>query len=205
MKTILSILGTLIFAGCSVFGIRTSEEPTFNILREQGNIQIRQYNDMLIAETEVVANYDESSSIGFRRLAGFIFGKNSKKQEIKMTAPVVQEKNSEKIAMTAPVLQKRSDNKWVMAFVLPSAYTLDTLPKPLDEKVVIKKIPGKKIASLHFTGFLSETKLSEKSDLLKAWLMENDYAFKSEPRLAGYDPPWTIPFLRRNEVLIDLK
>lgn len=205
MKTILFILGTLIFAGCSVFGIRTSEEPSFNVLREQGDIQIRQYNDMLIAETEVAADYDESSSIGFRRLAGFIFGKNSKKQEIKMTAPVVQEKNSEKIAMTAPVLQKRSDNKWVMAFVLPSAYTLDTLPEPLDEKVVIKKIPGKRVASLRFTGFLSETNLREKSDQLKAWLMENDYAIISEPRLAGYDPPWTIPFLRRNEVLIDLK
>ena len=121
-----------------------------------------------------------------------------------MTAPVVQEKNSEKITMTAPVLQKQSDNKWVMAFVLPSTYTLETLPKPLDEKMVIKKIPGKKVASLRFTGFLSDTKLSEKSDLLKAWLMENDYDPKSEPRLAGYDPPWTIPFLRRNEVLIDL-
>jgi len=205
MKTILVIMGTLFVAGCSVFGIRTSEEPPFEVLVEESNIEIRQYSDMLVAETEIVADYEESTKIGFRRLAGYIFGKNASQKEIAMTAPVVQKKENEKIAMTAPVLQQQADKKWVMSFVLPSAYTMETLPKPLDDKVLIKTVPGKKVASISYTGFLSEEKFLKKAQQLKQWLETNQYAALSEPRSAGYDPPWTIPFLRRNEVLIDVQ
>jgi len=205
MKTLLLIIGTLLMAGCSLVGIRTSEEPQFKVLTEESNIEIRQYGDLLVAETEVVADYEESSKIGFQRLAGYIFGKNASQKEIAMTAPVVREKESEKIAMTAPVLQEQADKKWVMSFVLPSAYTLETLPRPLDDNVIIKTVPGKKVASIRYTGFLSEEKFQKKAEQLKNWLIENQYTLLSKPRSAGYDPPWTIPFLRRNEVLIDIQ
>ncbi len=206
MKTTLfTLISSIVFGGCSVIGIRTSEEPPFSVLLTSKNIEIRQYNDFLIARTEVAANYEESTTIGFRRLAGYIFGKNLKRQEIAMTAPVVREKASEKIAMTAPVLQQPFKDKWVMSFVLPAQYSLETIPQPLDENVQIEKIPGKKVASIRFSGFLSEDNFRQQAELLKTWLSENGYIMLSDPRSAGYDPPWTIPFLRRNEVMIDIQ
>lgn len=204
MKHFLYPAVAVLITGCSVFGIRTSEEPGFKVLFEHSQIQIRQYNEMLVAETEVSGDYEEASTAAFKRLAGYIFGKNSTQQSIAMTAPVVQENNSEKIAMTAPVLQQPSANKWIMSFVLPSQYTLETIPKPVDENITLKKISGKKVASLRYTGSLSEKKFRQKSDQLKSWLIEHGYSGLSEPRSAGYDPPWTIPILRKNEIHIDL-
>ena len=160
---------------------------------------------MLVAQTTVEASYDKSGSIAFRRLAGYIFGKNTKKQSIAMTAPVYQESTSEKIAMTAPVLQEKTGQQWTMTFVMPLEYKRETLPQPVDPLVIIKEIPGHKLASLRYTGSLSEERFAAKANVLKAWLKEKNYQALSEPRLAAYDPPWTIWFLRRNEVHADIE
>ncbi|MBU2644388.1 heme-binding protein [bacterium] len=205
MKPIFLIITTLVLSGCSVLGIRTSEEPGFTLLREQDDIQIRQYQSLLVAETEVTADYQESSSIAFRRLAGYIFGKNTRNEKMAMTAPVVQQQESEKIAMTAPVLQQKAGEKWIMAFVLPAKYTMETLPKPLDESVRIRQIPAKKVAAIRYTGRLNENNVQSRSTLLLNWLHKEGYRVLSDPRSAGYDPPWTVPFLRRNEVHIDVE
>jgi len=146
------MLASLYLAGCSMVGARTSEEAPFTLLTESDDIQIRQYKDLLVAETIIEADYANSGSIGFNRLAGYIFGKNISQDKIAMTTPVFREQDSEKIAMTAPVLQEQTGTKWIMSFVMPSNYTLSTLPQPLDLLVRIKQIPGKKVAVLCYSG-----------------------------------------------------
>lgn len=192
-------------AGCSVVGIRTIEEADHKTLVRDGIFSVRQYSDAVIAETFVETDYRESGSIGFRRLAGYIFGKNKRNEKIAMTAPVVQERTSEKIAMTAPVLQEKSSRGWRMAFVLPSKLTIDTAPEPLDPNVTVRKAKGKKVAVVRYSGRLREARIESNAAKLKQWIEANGYRAISEPRSAGYDPPWTLPLLRRNEVQIEVE
>ena len=199
-----ALLVPVFLTGCTVFGIRTAEEPAYRVIQKQGRFQVRQYGEFIIAETEVDAEFSESGSIAFRRLAGYIFGKNRKKEKISMTTPVVREPESEKIAMTAPVIQKRGSNTWVWSFVMPEKYTLDTLPEPLDSRIVLRTVPARKIALVRFSGRVTEKKFRERSGELQNWLESTGYTAVSVPKLAGYDPPWTIPFLRRNEVQVEV-
>ncbi|MDO9161266.1 MAG: heme-binding protein [Methylococcaceae bacterium] len=205
IKKLLKILTSLFLAGCSMVGARTSEEAPFTVLLENGDIQIRQYQELLVAETVIDADYANSGSIGFNRLAGYIFGKNISQDKIAMTSPVFREQDSEKIAMTAPVLQQQTGAKWIMSFVMPADYTLSTLPKPIDPLVSIKQIPGKKVAVLKYSGSINEQMIAEKTNVLTAWLVQNHYQILSKARSAAFDPPWTIPSLRRNEVHIDVE
>jgi len=206
MKKSLAVLASMLFTGCTVFGIRTVEQANYSVLLEDGDIQIRQYDNFIVAETTVEAQYEDASSTGFRRLADYIFGKNKQNEKISMTAPVLQEQDSgEKIPMTAPVLQEEDNAGWKMSFVMPAKYTMNTLPQPLDAKVILKEIKGRKVVAIRYGGLLSEKNIRKKTRELEAWLEENKYRALSKPRSAGYDPPWTIPFLRRNEVQVDIE
>jgi len=205
MKKLLTVLTSVFLAGCSVFGIRSADEPNYQVLNDYGHIQIRQYPAMVVAQTEVNADYKSSSSQAFHRLAGYIFGGNKKQQKIAMTAPVIQEQETETMVMTAPVFQQKSGGVWLMAFVLPSGYTVSTAPVPLDSAVLIKELPDKKVAVIRYSGSLSEQSIEEKAEELKNWLTKQGYQVISPSRSAAYDPPWTLPFLRRNEVHIDIE
>ena len=200
----LALIGPLL-ASCTVFGIRSAEEAPHEVLAEDGNIQIRRYRAAIVAETVVDGNYDETGSTAFNRLGGYIFGKNKKRQKIAMTTPVVREETSEKIAMTVPVLQERSGRTWTMTFVMPAEYTLETLPEPLDPDVILREQPPRTVATIRYSGSLSEERIDAKAAELRAWLKENGYKAVSSSRSAGYDPPWTLAFLRRNEVHIDVE
>lgn len=185
-------------------GIRNTEQAAYEVIFRQDEVEIRNYKELIIAETEIDGDYNNSGSIGFNRLAGYIFGKNIQKQQIPMTSPVYREAVSEKIAMTAPVIQQKTNQKWSMAFVMPAEYSLETLPEPLDPMVVIKQIPSKKVAVLVYSGSLNAERITDKSQQLLAWLEANHYTPLSDARSAAYDPPWTIPALRRNEIHIDI-
>ena len=203
-----SVLSGLLFilqTGCSVLGIRTAEEARYKVVSQDGRFQVREYADAVIAETVVDADYQKAQSIAFRRLAGYIFGKNKSKEQIPMTAPVILEKVSEKIAMTAPVLQEKSEHGWRMTFVLPAKYTIESLPEPLDPDVTIRQLKGRRVAVIRYSGSLSEAAMKARTGELSDWLAQRGYEAISEPGLAGYDPPWTLPFLRRNEIHIDIK
>ncbi len=205
MQKLIAVLTTLFFTGCSLFGVRTADQPNYQVLNDYGHIQIRHYPALVVAQTEIIGDYKNSSNEGFKRLAGYIFGNNQKQQKLSMTAPVIQEQSTEKMAMTAPVLQQKSGDVWLMAFVLPQAYTLATAPVPRDAQVLIKVIPEKKVAVIHYSGALSEQDIKIRSDELTTWLTNHDYKIISPSRSAAYDPPWTLPFLRRNEVHIDIE
>ena len=205
MKNLISVLTTVFLAGCSVFGIRSADEPHYQVLNDYGHIQIRHYPALVIAQTAVNADYKNSSSRGFKSLAGYIFGNNQKQQKMAMTAPVIQQQEAETIAMTAPVIQQKSGSVWLMAFVLPQGYSVSTAPEPIDSAVLIKEIPDKKVAVIQYSGSLTEQGIEAKSDELKSWLSEHGYQAISASLSAAYDPPWTLPFLRRNEVHIDIE
>lgn len=206
MNGLLLLLATsVLLAGCSVLGKREAAEPPYKLLLEEGDYEIRQYGEMVVAETVVEGEYSRTSGTAFSRLAGYIFGKNRKKEKISMTAPVIQEAASEKLPMTAPVLQERKGSVWVMAFVMPEGSTIASLPEPLDPAVTLRTVPGKKVGVIRYSGLHSESNLKAFSEKLTMWLEKKGIKALSQPRAASYDPPWTIPFMRRNEVHIDIE
>lgn len=206
MKTVMLMLASLMLAACSVLGKREAAEPPYKLLKRDGSFEVRRYGSMVIAETFLSdESYSVASGKGFNRLAGYIFGKNRSQTTISMTAPVLQERDSEKIPMTAPVLQQQNKGGWSMAFVLPEGFTLQSAPEPMDPEVKLRELPPSTVAVLTFPGLHSAANLEKYGGQLQAWLEKRGYRALSEPRFAAYDPPWTLPFLRRNEVQIRIE
>lgn len=198
----------LLQSGCSLVGIRSAEEPNYSVLQNEDRFEVREYEALIIAETLVDASFDEAGNIAFKRLFGYISGDNAAAAEIEMTAPVMAldeyRSSSEEISMTAPVTGQQTALGWRFAFVLPSDYTLATAPLPENPEVGLHQVPARKVAVLRYSGSWSETAYQENLRLLQNWMRQNRLEAASLPRVAGYDPPWTLPFLRRNEIMIDL-
>jgi len=205
----LAIAAVLIQSGCSVFGIRSTEEASYVVLDDQDEFQLREYAGLVIVETTVKAEFGKAGKEAFGRLFGYISGENRATQKIAMTAPVMvdEEKGTsgESIDMTAPVIAGEATDGWRYAFVLPKSYTMDNAPMPTNPKVRLVEVQPKMVAVLHYSGLLNEDNFRENSARLLRWISENQLETLSLPRVAGYDPPWTIPFLRRNEVMIDVR
>jgi hypothetical protein len=202
MRTLLLLIATVFLQGCSVFGIRTVEILNYQVLEKDGKFDIRQYEDYWVVRTEIDGEYRESTGEGFRLLFSYISGKNKQQEEIAMTGPVMQQEKGEKIAMTGPVIQQKKGKRWTMEFVLPSKYNKLQPPEPLDPKVSIVKVPGYRAAAISYSGNLGEEKYNTKTRELLDIVNLKGLQPIGEPFSAGYDPPWTIPFLKRNEVLI---
>jgi hypothetical protein len=206
---ILGAVGLFYTTGCSVFGIRTSEEPNYMLIGGYGQFEIREYEEFVVVETDVNASYTEAGNIAFKKLFAYISGENLSKTKIAMTAPVISKNGNalagEKISMTSPVLGKRQAEGWRYSFVLPAIYTLDNAPLPSNPEVKLAVIPRKKVAVIRYSGSWKEQTMREKSKELVKWVHANGLERLSRPRSAGYDPPWTLPFLRRNEIMIDVK
>jgi len=206
MNNPIARLSSLLWTGLTVMGIRGSEEPSYRVLSEDGNIQIRLYQPMLIAETKIEADYSQAGKIGFNRLARYIFGGNVQNKEMAMTTPVFRESiNGQIETMNETTQHAPNNNKWIMSFVMPPSFDVTTLPEPTDPLVIIESIPTKKVAILRYTGSLNQERMTEYSQILLAWLDERHIKRLSSPRSAAYDPPWTIPSLRRNEIHIDIE
>ncbi len=208
MKTLFIILTALLTTSCSIVGIQSEEQPNYEVIYTFGKKEIRAYKPYIIAETTVNGTFKEAQGQGFKILADYIFGNNTAKIKIAMTAPVIQKKQNEKMAMTAPVFMEESKNKknWTMTFTMPSKYNMETLPKPNNSQVTIRQVPQKLMAASKYSGFWNEKKNLEKhSDLLR-WMNKSEkYNAMPELIFAGYNPPWTLPFFRRNEVLVELE
>jgi hypothetical protein len=181
------------------------EEAKYTVIMRDGSFELRQYEPYIVAETIVEGDFDGAGNEGFRRLFKYISGENQKKQAISMTAPVSQDASSEKIAMTAPVNQERTGGQWRIAFLMPSEYTLETLPQPLDPKVLLKKLPAHRMAAITYSGTWSKKRYEEKKALLDAFIQKQNWRPLGEPVFARYNSPFTLWFLRRNEVLVPVE
>jgi len=204
----LALVAVLIQSGCSVFGVSSTEEASYIVLDEQDDFELREYAGLVMVETTVKAEFDKAGKEAFGRLFAYISGENRAAQKIAMTAPVlVDEENSttgESIDMTAPVIADEATDGWRYAFVLPKSYTMANAPMPTNPKVRLIEVHPKLVAVLRYTGVLNEGNFRENSSRLLNWISEKQLESLSSPRVAGYDPPWTLPFLRRNEVMIDV-
>jgi hypothetical protein len=179
--------------------------PKYDIVSSDDSIEVRRYEPLIVAETKVTGAFGDAANIGFRRLANYIFGGNKAQTKIAMTAPVAQTASSEKIAMTAPVAQSEVDGAFVIAFTMPAGYTLATLPIPNDPSVTLRAVPAQQVAAIRFSGFWSESRYKEHLTILQDWMRAHGLTPAAPPTWARYNPPWTPWFLRRNEILIDIR
>jgi hypothetical protein len=207
IKPSLVLLTLLSQGACSLLGLRSEETPQYDVLLKEDDKEIRAYAPYVIAKTRMKDASDEARSESFRIIAGYIFGGNEGKQSIAMTAPVTQKASGkgEKIAMTAPVTQKTNDAELVMTFMMPSKYKMADLPTPKDKRVELEEVPAQTLGVIRYSGFDREEKNKAKAAELKAWIeRQGAYSIQSDPIRAGYDPPWTLPFLRRLEMMYEL-
>jgi hypothetical protein len=201
---ITSIIALILIVGVLAGPVMSDvEKPDYKVIQSEQNIEIRQYDPMIIAEVEVDGKREDAIGDGFRLLADYIFGNNTVQQVISMTAPV-QQKENQKIAMTAPVQQQSTGKSWRMSFVMPSKYSMDSLPVPNNNRVRLKEILTKKFVVIEFSGTNSNENVIEHENQLMNYIEANQIKINGSPNYAFYNPPWSLPFLRRNEVMIEI-
>ena len=199
-----------IFSLFLLFGelVMATEEPKFTVSLKEDNFEVRSYPALVAAQVSATGTRDEASNAGFKLLAGYIFGGNTRKQSIAMTAPVAQaqaQAGNETIAMTAPVIQTGvagQSEAWTVRFIMPSAYTLETLPTPNNTKVQLLSLAPARFAAVKFSGLAREADVALRTAELNTYITKHALQPAGPPALARYNPPWTPWFMRRNEVLI---
>jgi hypothetical protein len=200
------LVGASVVAGGALVGRwqaarHFTEEPRYRVVRRLGeSIELRRYEPMVVAETRVRASFDTASSQGFRRLAGYIFGGNRTRESIAMTTPVAVE--SERLAMTTPVAVESENGEQVVSFVMPPRRALESLPVPNDPRVTLREIPARTIAVLTYRGATTPEVLVRHTQTLRAALTREGVMATGNAVSSRYDPPSTLPLLRRNEVWI---
>ena len=214
----LFLTSALLLSGAAM----ATEEPKYTVLEQTEDFELRRYESQLVAQTWVSGDQDAASRAGFKILADYIFGNNTapsgESSKISMTAPVAMQfeakqsttkKNggSQKIAMTAPVSikqehQQQNDGKWRVQFTMPSQYSMQTLPKPNNPDITIIEVPPQTYGVIKFSGLAGAEKVAAKIAELQSWMQMQKLTIIGSPELARYNPPWTLPFMRRNEVMI---
>jgi hypothetical protein len=196
----LAVLIVMLGAGNAM----ATEEAEYTVVLSDDRFEVRSYEYHILAETRVDGEFEEAGSQDFGRLFKYISGDNKTREEVQMTSPVSQEAAGEEIAMTSPVGQQRENNKWLVSFMMPSSYTIDTIPEPTASDVTLRLVPARHIAAVTYSGFWSEDSyLSNKAEL-EAWIKQQGLNVVGEPVWARYNPPIMPWFLRRNEILIPI-
>ncbi len=190
---VLNLLGTPVVA---------TEEPPFTVELKHGDFEVRDYPPLVVAEVTVKGERKDAAGKGFRLLAGYIFGANTRRQKIAMTAPVIQSLAGERIAMTAPVLQTGEDGAWIIRFIMPRGAALETLPRPNNPKVQLHAIAAARVAVVRFSGLARQNDVVAQTLALTRFVAAQRLQATGTPSLAQYDPPWTPWFMRRNEMMI---
>lgn len=180
------------------------EEATYTVVDSDSNFEVRDYAPHVLAETVVEGDLEEAGDKAFNKLFRYISGANRSREKIAMTAPVSQQPKGEKIKMTAPVGQQRVQQGWAVSFMMPSSYTLETLPEPEDPAISLRQVPARQMAAVRYSGFWSEKGYLRNKLELESWINERGLSIAGDPVWARYNPPFTPWFMRRNEILIPL-
>lgn len=192
LKSIGAAVGQFAEAAGMVVGYRHGiEEPAHTTEKLTKDVEIRHYGDRIAAQTTVSADEESARNVGFRRLAGYIFGGNNDREKVAMTAPVAQE--------------SRSKGEWVIQFFMPSEKTMDTLPVPNAGDVELVQVPPATVAVHKFNGIPSKRAVASHTKQLMDTLGELGFETTDAPAAWFYDPPWTVPALRRNEIAVPVK
>jgi effector-binding domain-containing protein len=182
-----------------------AEEAPYDVLKQDGKFEIREYASHILAETVVEGDLEEAGNKAFSRLFAYISGENTSRDKIAMTSPVSQQPAGEKIAMTAPVSQQSTGDSWAVSFMMPEAYSMETLPEPADPLVSLRQVPPRTMAAVRYSGFWSEENYQKHKAELEDWMAAMDLVSAGEPVWARYNAPFTPWFLRRNEILVPLE
>lgn len=202
-------VGLVLWIGSTLYITFTVKEPGYTIVEKRLGYEIRRYDSYIVAETEVDGTYDTALNNGFKILADYIFGNNiamtapvsdQKGVELSMTRPVVEEK----IAMTAPVLDEERNEKHVISFVMPAEYSMETLPRPNNTLIKIKKIESKTVAVLRYGWYPTKERVEKRKSELIKFLERDGIKVISPVRNAFYNAPFSFPLLYRNEVMADI-
>ena len=183
----LFLTSALLLSGAAM----ATEEPKYTVLKQTEDFELRRYDEQLVAQTWVTGDQDAASRAGFKILADYIFGNNS-----------AANGKIRKIAMTAPVSIQQTKDKWRVQFTMPSQYTLQTLPKPNNPNIEIVEVPAQTYGVIKFSGLAGTEKVAAKTKELQSWMQGQNLTITGKPELARYNPPWTLPFMRRNEIMI---
>ena len=181
---------------------KAAEEAKYDVVRKDNKFEIRHYAPHILAETIVEGGLEDAGSKAFNRLFRYISGDNRSRVKVDMTTPVSQQSVGEKIKMTAPVGQQRVREKWAVSFMMPAAFTLETLPEPKDPLIALRQVPARFVAVVRYSGFWSEKGYLRNKSKLESWIQEKGLTIVGDPIWARYNPPYTLWFLRRNEILI---
>ena len=205
MQRILAI--AIVIFSLSFFGgaAVAVEEPPFRSVTKDNQFEIRDYPALVVAEVTVSGEQKEAGNKGFRLLAAYIFGANTRKQGSAVAAAALQQESDEKIPMTAPVTQSQQDGQWVVRFTMPSGYSLNTLPEPKDARIHLRSLQPARFAVIEFSGLAYPDDVAARTLELSAWIDQHHLRVTGPPSLAQYNPPWTLWFLRRNEILIEVE
>lgn len=202
-KTLRTIIVAFAVTASGTLPAMATEEPVFTLVKKDGSFEIRDYAPVIVAETTLTGSAERARNAGFQPLADYIFAKDRKGSTIAMTAPVTQAPR-EQIAMTAPVTQSSTGDSWTISFTMPASYTMETLPTPVNSNVRLVPQAARRMAVVRFSGTASADSMDkmriELINLVKALGLQT----VGEPVFAFYDPPWTLPFFRRNEVMVEL-
>jgi len=191
---------TLLSAGNAM-----AEEAKYTVLREDDGFELRRYEPHILAETTVDGEFEDAGNKAFSRLFKYISGDNKQQQKVAMTSPVGQEPASQEIAMTSPVGQQEQDGKWVVSFMMPASFTLETTLVPTDPRVSIRQVPARHVAAVRYSGTWSEKGYRRNLEGLQGWMEASGLRPAGEPLWARYDPPFMPWFLRRNEILVPVE
>ncbi|MCG7972913.1 MAG: heme-binding protein [Candidatus Thiodiazotropha taylori] len=202
MKYLVRIATMVLLTAFGAKQVMAIEEAQYDVIQKENDFEIRDYAPHILAETYVTGAMEDAGSAAFGRLFDYISGNNQSRKEVTMTAPVSQQPAGEKIKMTAPVGQQPDSEGWVVSFMMPSDFTMETLPLPTDSQVTLREVPPRRMAAIRYSGFWSESSyLEHKAELLQ-WIEEAGLAITGEPVWARYNAPFTPWFMRRNEILI---
>jgi effector-binding domain-containing protein len=180
------------------------EEAKYKVAEKDDRFEIRDYAPHILAETIVEGDLEEAGNKAFNKLFRYISGDNRSRKKVAMTAPVSQQPMGEKIKMTAPLGQRRVQEKWAVSFMMPASYTLKILPEPEDPNITLRQVPARRMAAVHYSGFWSEKRYLRYKLELESWIQERGLTVVGDLIWARYNPPFTLWFLRRNEILIPI-
>ena len=211
-----AVAAALIVGACSVFGGKAAEEPPYSIVLADGDIEVRAYDAYAVAWTTAPGSFDDAVEIGFQRLFRYITGANVSATDIHMTAPVLTEPDRLEAGALVAAPQHAGDGDapatlvgagidgWSIGFVLPAGYTAATAPVPTGTDITVSDVAARCVAGIRFSGTLSGEAGEAERQSLAAWIEARGLEHAGDWQMAGYNPPWTIPMLRRNEVLVTL-
>jgi SOUL heme-binding protein len=200
MIPLLGLFGFLVFAGRAA----AAEEPPYGVVRHEGSFEIRDYPALALAEVTAPGDRNSAAYSGFRKLAGYIFGRNARKQSIEMTAPVIEARAGAGMTTADPTGSSAGAQGWVIRFVMPRELSVDALPKPDDQAITLREAPPARVAVVRFSGLAGDDAVAAKTVELQAFVKARGLSPIGPPVIAQYDPPWTLWFMRRNEIMMPI-